>query len=199
MNLYAYVGNDPLNFIDPWGLAARSTSWDLANIFPEGAPIVTIGRTFGAVAAYAQGVITGDETLTSVALEGLSESRQANVDTLIMLGTLGRGKTYQTYTKTNPRTGQVYCGRTSGCGTSEQNIARREGGHHMNKEGFGPAVLDKSSSNAAAIRGREQQVIDALGGAKSTGGTSGNPINGISPRNPRRDYYMNQAKKEFGG
>ncbi len=92
LNLYAYVGNDPLNFIDPWGLAARSTSWDLANIFPEGAPIVTIGRTFGALAAYAQGVTTGDEILTSVALEGLSESRQANTDTLIILGTLGRGK-----------------------------------------------------------------------------------------------------------
>lgn len=64
------------------------------------------------------------------------------------------GKTLQTYTKTNPKTGQTYCGRTSGCGTPEQNIARRDANHHMNQDGYGPAVLDKSSSNSAAIRGR---------------------------------------------
>ena len=40
----------------------------------------------------------------------------------------------------------------------------------MNKKGFGPAVLDKSSKNKNAIRGREQQLIDMHGGAKSMGG-----------------------------
>jgi len=69
----------------------------------------------------------------------------------------------------------------------------------MNEEGYGPAVLDKSSANRAAIRGREQQVIDSIGGAKSTGGTSGNRINGISPNNPKRDIYLDQARREFGG
>ena len=68
----------------------------------------------------------------------------------------------------------------------------------MNKEGFGPAQLDKSSTNSKAIRGREQQVMDASGGAQSMGGTSGNKINGISPNNKKRNDYFNEANEEFG-
>lgn len=59
-------------------------------------------------------------------------------------------------------------------------------------------MLDKTSRNAAAIRGREQQVIEASGGGKSTGGTSGNSINGVSSKNLKRNHYKKQAKKEFG-
>ncbi|WP_294425637.1 hypothetical protein, partial [uncultured Treponema sp.] len=54
-----------------------------------------------------------------------------------------------------------------------------------------------TSSNYQAIRGREQQLIDMNGGAKSMGGTSGNSINGISPNNPKYDIYMNSCNKEF--
>lgn len=68
----------------------------------------------------------------------------------------------------------------------------------MNDEGYGPAVLDKSSPDADAIRGREQQNIEANGGARSTGGTSGNSINGISATNPRRQDYLDAANREFG-
>lgn len=107
-------------------------------------------------------------------------------------------RTYQTYTKTNPVTGEVYTGRTSGLGTPEQNLAARDVGHHMNSQGFGPAELDVSSSDPLAIRGREQLMIDANGGAQSFGGMSGNAINGISPRNPRRPIYMGAALDEFG-
>ena len=107
-------------------------------------------------------------------------------------------KTYQTYTKKNEKTGEVYTGRTSGRGTPQQNVANRDKNHHMNDKGFGPAKLDKSSSNYAAIRGREQQGIEGNGGAKSTKGTSGNSINGISQKNPKKDYYMQECIKEFG-
>ena len=106
-------------------------------------------------------------------------------------------KTYQTYTKTNPTTGEIYSGRTSGMGTPAENLRIRDAHHHMNEKGFGPAVLDESSSNYAAIRGREQMLIDANGGAKSIGGTSGNAINGISPNNPKIMYYLEEAYKEF--
>lgn len=68
----------------------------------------------------------------------------------------------------------------------------------MNGKGFGPAVLDKSSSNRLAVRGREQQLIDAYGGAKSMGGTSGNAINGVSRINPRGPKYRYEAFKAFG-
>ena len=39
-------------------------------------------------------------------------------------------RTYQTYTKTNPKTGKVYSGRTSGTGTPAENV-RRDANHHM--------------------------------------------------------------------
>ena len=67
----------------------------------------------------------------------------------------------------------------------------------MNKKGFGIAKLDKSSTNKDAIRGREQQNIKKHGGAKSQGGTSGNAINGISPKNKKKAKYIEEAKKEF--
>jgi hypothetical protein len=106
-------------------------------------------------------------------------------------------KTYQTYTKENFLTREIYSGKTSGTGTPEQNVARRDSGHHMSDENWGPAVLDKSHAESAPIRGREQQLIDANGGAKSQGGTSGNKINGISPNNPKIDYYLDMARKAF--
>jgi RHS repeat-associated protein len=109
-----------------------------------------------------------------------------------------RTKTYQTYTKTNPETGQVYSGRTSGFGTPTENVDARDIAHHMTERGFGPAVLDETSSNPWAIRGREQQLIESFGGAQSFGGTSGNAINGISPRNPRLWLYLDAATSAFG-
>ncbi len=107
-------------------------------------------------------------------------------------------KIYQTYTKTNPKTGDIYCGKTSGCGLPKDNVIKRDSNHHMNKEGYDPAVLDKSSKNSSAIRGREQELIDFHGGAKSQGGTSGNKINSISDKNPKKEFYQNENKKKFG-
>ena len=40
-------------------------------------------------------------------------------------------------------------------------------------------------------------MIDKNGGAKSIGGTSGNAINGVSPKNPKAQQYENARKKEF--
>ncbi len=108
------------------------------------------------------------------------------------------GKTYQTYTKRNPYTGEVYSGRTSGTGTPEENVEDRDRKHHMNPKGFGPAKLDKSSTSYDAIRGREQRLIDKHGGAKSCGGKSGNQNNGIRPDHPDRDTYFKAAQREFG-
>jgi RHS repeat-associated protein len=106
-------------------------------------------------------------------------------------------KTFQTYTKPHPEKAP-YSGRTSGTGSPEENIAARDKSHHMNDQGYEPAQLDKSSSNPDAIRGREQQNIKANGGAQSTGGSSGNAINGVSPNNPKGPIYDNAANSEFG-
>ena len=52
--------------------------------------------------------------------------------------------------------------------------------------------------NKAAIRGREDQLIEAHGGAQSAGGTSGNTIRGIGPNNKKAQKYRDAARKEFG-
>lgn len=104
------------------------------------------------------------------------------------------GRTFQTYTKTNPATGQVYSGRTSGTGTPLENIARRDSGHPYTRDGFGPAVLDRTSDSYGAIRGREQKLIELFGGR----GVSANKINGIGPRNPNGPAYRQQGYDAFG-
>ncbi|WP_315552883.1 hypothetical protein [Microbacterium aurum] len=84
-------------------------------------------------------------------------------------------------------------GRTSGTGSPHENLARRDANHAYNSDGFGPATLDRSGSYAA-IRGREQELIEHYREL----GISANKINGISPSNPRRQWYMESAFGEFG-
>lgn len=128
--------------------------------------------------------------------EGIKLVKQAEHVGDVIKGSSEGEKTYQTYTKTNEITGEIYSGRTSGTGSPYENIAKRDADHHMNKEGFGPAQLDKSSANKNAIRGREQELIENHGGAKSQGGTSGNKINDISDKNPNKPKYVNANKME---
>lgn len=104
-------------------------------------------------------------------------------------------KTYQTYTKYNPKTGEVYSGRTSGTGTPKQNVQKRDVNHHMDEQGFGPAQLEQTSTNSDAIRGQEQYLIDKNGGAKSQGGTSGNKINGVNYKNSKSERYEDSRKR----
>lgn len=103
-------------------------------------------------------------------------------------------KTYQTYKKINKKTGKVYVGRTSGANSPAANIRNRDRNHHRNKDGFAPAKIDKSSTNMSAIRGREQQEIDK----HRKEGNAADQINGISPKNIKREYYLREANKEFG-
>lgn len=105
-----------------------------------------------------------------------------------------RPKTYQIYTKTHPKTGLVYVGRTSGKGSASANVRRRDANHHRDKDGYGKAQLRESSKNKAAIRGREQQRIDK----NRLEGRAAKQINGISPKNPKRDHYLSEADREFG-
>jgi RHS repeat-associated protein len=106
---------------------------------------------------------------------------------------------YVTYTRVNPKTGQVYAGRTGGYGTPEELVHRRSLGQPLLKaEGFRSPTVDQWSTNRAAIRGREQQLIDFYGGAKSVGGSARNMINGVADFNLNRPIYMGAARAEFG-
>jgi hypothetical protein len=75
----------------------------------------------------------------------------------------------------------------------EKYYQKRDANHHTNAAGSGPARIDRTSTDAAAIRGRAQMGIDANGGARSQGRTSGNAINGIALQNPNRETYMQAA------
>ncbi len=105
---------------------------------------------------------------------------------------------FLTYTKEHESNGKVYSGRASGFGKSVKVLAKRESFHHMNKEGYLPAEIDKYSYNSDAIRGREQYLVDKNGGAQSQGATSGNKINPISKRNKNRKKYLDACKQIFG-
>ena len=118
INAYAYVGDDPVNLLDPSGLlpkillADASCTYAICNTVSavtnalssgvqslgnslrqnwETSPANTLGKDLGGLAAYAQGVATGNTNLTNAAVEGLSAAQQDNVNAVFLLGTLGRG------------------------------------------------------------------------------------------------------------
>lgn len=60
-----------------------------------------------------------------------------------------------------------------------------------------PFIRHHPDLASQAIRGREQNLIDA-NGARSMHGLSANKVNGISEFNPNRPAYMNAARRVFG-
>jgi hypothetical protein len=103
-------------------------------------------------------------------------------------------------------------------------IATRGLRHHKDDEGYGPALLDKDGIGPTvldvfevgdavnrdfrhydeaylAIRGREQQMIDAHGGSWSDTGKphkTGNAIRGVAKDNKRGKIYHKAATRAFG-
>ncbi len=117
---------------------------------------------------------------------------------------------YVTYTKTLVKpdgTTSAYSGRTSGTYTGDvptasdarAAAAARDAGHSILRgEGYAPAQVDNFSVDEAAVRGREQHLIDNHGGAQSDGGNSRNKIRAVSKKNPLRHVYDEAAVSEFG-
>ena len=111
-----------------------------------------------------------------------------------------QNRIYVTYTLTNPETGQVYVGRTSGFGTPQQIANKRYYNHTLKKAlGFGKPVVDRSAiglEGKMAIRGREQQLIDYHGGIGNK--KVANKIRGVAKWNPAGRTYHQKANKIFG-
>lgn len=196
MNLYAYVGNDPVNNTDPTGMQCAGGDGVAAcrtSEMRDGPREREIRREGERQAAEPVG--NGVVVFLIGAVAALDGPQPGLADA----AAVGLARSYVTYTRTNRATRQVYSGRTSGRGTADDAVARRgRGADHrrLTEEGFDPPAVDRTGSRDA-VRGREQQLIEANGGAQSTGGTSANRYNGVSPRNPQREYYRRRAREEF--
>jgi hypothetical protein len=97
----------------------------------------------------------------------------------------------------------------------DQILARRDAGHgRLRRLGYGPAEPDEVTEATRpfsqrrrdpayqAIRGREQQLIDELGGSiferRSPRTRAGNRIRGVAKANPLGRIYDFQATLQFG-
>lgn len=87
--------------------------------------------------------------------------------------------------------GKTYVGRTSGKpgDTTEAILGKRKAGHHRN---LGPLRAVCETDSYAAVRGAEQLHRESV--AKSGKGTK--QINPISPKNPRKQDYIDCAKQK---
>ncbi|CAN7656590.1 RHS repeat-associated core domain-containing protein [Bosea sp. LjRoot9] len=196
LNLYAYVGNDPLNATDPSGAVVEFTS--TSNSLLLGGAIALPSVRGGAIALPEALGIGGAATVGALMLPlALSGDTVTKADSAQYV--------YVTYTRANPVTQQVYSGRTSGFANPVDPLQlqalatqRAYGQPILNSEGFSLPILDQATNNYGAIRGREQQLIDYYGGAQSVGGVSRNMINGISDYNPLRPIYMYSSSQLFG-
>jgi len=139
-----------------------------------------------------------------------------------------RGRIYATYTKFNPQTGRYYSGRTSmvidlNKPFRPQALAAvnaRDSNHHIDENdepkgpGFRPAVLEQFDVGTSVsytnrysdiaywrIRGREQQLMDSLGGAQSDTqqpSRTENVQRGVAKDNPLGRLFHDAATKQWG-
>ena len=138
------------------------------------------------------------------------------------------GRIYVTYTKLNKTTHRYYAGRTSMVVDLTQSlefqaiaaVLLRDNNHHTDENAeskhgaFADAEVDRFDVGSAIeygqryddvaywrIRGREQQLIDSLGGARSDTGEpyrTENAVRGVAKDNPRGRRFNEAATESWG-
>jgi RHS repeat-associated protein len=158
LNTFGYAGGRPVTSIDPYGL------WEVADLFPKDAPIVTLGRAYAGVAAYAVGVVSGDDALAAAAAEGLADSREQNVEVGVMVMTLGRSRGQGETCPPSTGTGITAANGTQVTGFTRHGINRAIG-NGGDRAGTRPHALLDSLKNPKKItdgidsKGRPFQVF----------------------------------------
>ncbi len=182
-NTFGYTKQSPVSAADPTGNF-------LVFAFPLFSSVS--GAGWSAVAAVA---------LPIIAYSSIPAVRDGVNAAATAIPRPGTPQVFVTYERVSTTTGQYYCGRTSGWGDPD-DVARRVmfTPRHLilTSDNFSKVTgAERFSYNPAAIRGREQQLIDYHGGAESVGGTSRNKINGVSDLSYNRPMYMDAARVEF--
>jgi hypothetical protein len=156
------------------------------------------GRLAGAPAAAALGPLAAP----MVVAPAVAFAARSAVP-IVLAGVLAYDATqrvFLTYVLTNPTTGQVYIGRTSGYGTPESILARRHAAHViLRARGFTMRRVDVAGQGwdaSPAVRGREQQLMDFYGGVGSPG--VANAIRGVSKINPGGRLFHTLSDANFG-
>lgn len=210
-NRYAYANVNPLSYTDPTGMLTCHSSGEVSSGVQR-MRNASDGCTGGDSAAAAGTAVIG-RGAAGGALEGLGVAALRASPFLMALSLSGDTTVnkdqifvYVTYARFNSVTDQVYAGRTRGY-IRLSNLAadltrivnqRAAGQPLLNQEGFNKPIVDGYTTSYSAIRGREQQLIDYYGGARSVGGSARNMINGVSDSNFFRPIYMGASNAEFG-
>jgi hypothetical protein len=161
-----------------------------------------VGLVLAPILTYHSGSLVSDadeKTLEANAKAALAKAKAAALATAAVIQTMQR--IHLTYRLTNPVTGQIYFGRVSGYGTAQQVLRQRFASHRILRiRGFGNPTVDVSlrgeAAAFAAIRGREQQLIDAAGGVGSA--RVANSIRGVSRSNVAGRFYWAASNVAFG-
>ncbi len=214
-NLYSYTYQNPANAYDPDGNAVE-TAWDVFNIGvgvasfvynvnegnwldaavdAGGVVVDTVAAATpfvpGGAGAAIKAARAGDKIIDGAraadkandarkAAEGTADAADAVSDTAKAAENAKGG----TYKLRDPETGKV---RRTG---ETKDLERRKKEHQRGKETSDlDFEVDRRSDDRAARRGREQEIYDRHPDADL------NKKQPISPRNPRREEYMEAGKK----
>ena len=175
------------------------------------------GTHFGDVKGWVQGQYSAQAPPAAALKPGPDKSAKKQL-----------GRIYVTYSKLNRTTHRYYAGRTSMVVNLSQSlefqaiaaVLLRDQNHHMDESSeprgavFEPARVDRFDVGTAVnydqryndvaywrIRGREQQLIDSLGGARSDTGEpyrTENVVRGVAKDNPRGRQFHTAATKLWG-